>query len=428
MTPSETGDVTVEPSLELDSLFNAVRSRSSELCDALEPDDFLLQSMPDASPPKWHLGHTTWFFETFVLAAADESYVPFDPSYGYLFNSYYESVGARHVRAERGILSRPTLGQIMNYRKHVDARMNDLLASDRDRAKLDFLIELGLQHEQQHQELLLTDIKHAFSRNSLLPAYRDSLKTSDSTPPTDEPWLLFEPGIRDIGHAPSPDGFAFDNESPRHRVFLEPFEIQPRLVTCGEFLEFMADGGYERPEFWLSEGWDRVNRESWTAPLYWNRDGSNWMNFTLGGLRQVDHNAPVTHVSLFEADAYASWAGCRLPFESEWEVACGDREVEGNFYEAERLHPAAATRVAPQQFFGDAWEWTLSSYSPYPGYRQSAGALGEYNGKFMCNQYVLRGGSCVSPRSHLRRSYRNFFPAHVRWQFSGIRLVRQLQA
>jgi ergothioneine biosynthesis protein EgtB len=387
--------------------YAAVRAQTEALAAPLSAEDCALQSMPDASPVKWHLGHTTWFFETFVLGGE-----PWKEEFRVLFNSYYVGVGERHPRPERGLLSRPPLQEVRAYRQAVDERMQALFRSAAWRGRA-ALIELGLNHEQQHQELILTDVKHLFSRNPLLPAYGKALdlKSNAASPPG---WRRFPAGVREIGHDGS--GFAFDNETPRHRVFADEFEIADRLVTNGEYRAFIDDGGYRRPELWLSEGWDQRLAQRWDTPLYW-RDGEE---FTLRGVRAVDPAEPVAHVSYFEADAYARWAAARLPTEAEWEIAARGRALEGNFLESGRLHPAGGQSPA----FGDAWQWTSSAYAPYPGFRAASGAVGEYNGKFMVNQYVLRGGSCVSPASHLRSSYRNFFPAAARWQFSGIRLAR----
>jgi ergothioneine biosynthesis protein EgtB len=401
--------------------YAGVRAQTVSLCDPLEVEDYGLQSMPEASPTKWHLAHTTWFFETFVLAA-----VPFNEHFGYLFNSYYETVGRMHPRPARGILSRPTVREVQAYRTHVDDEMLALLArGELDDARLR-TVELGLHHEQQHQELILTDLAHAFWQNPLRPVYRErspSTRTGACAPPRG--WIDHPGGVARIGH--EGEGFAFDNEGPPHRVFVEPFGLASRLVTCGEYLEFMADGGYERPELWLSDGWDAVREHGWTAPLYWEREAPNarWRIFTLHGMRELDREEPVTHVSLYEADAFARWTGFRLPTEAEWEVTCAGRPIEGNFVESGQLHPAPAHGDTDLlQSWGDAWEWTGSAYAPYPAYRAPGGALGEYNGKFMSSQVVLRGGSCVTPRSHMRATYRNFFHPSARWQFSGVRLAR----
>jgi ergothioneine biosynthesis protein EgtB len=404
--------------------YNDVRARSALLAAPLSAEDCALQSMPDASPVKWHLAHTTWFFETFVLAPHVRHYAGFDARFRMLFNSYYNAVGERPPRPERGLISRPDLARVLAYRAHVDAAMRDLLSRPLPHS-LTALIELGLNHEQQHQELILTDVKHLLAANPLRPVYqpRWPLKLIKPQPLG---WLPYEGGLCEFGHAG--EDFAFDNEGPRHRAFVAPFELASRPVTHGEFAAFVDDGGYRRPELWLSLGWDRVQAQGWQAPLYWTRRDGGFDTFTLHGMAEIDVNTPVTHVSLFEADAYARWAGARLPTEYEWELAAQERPAEGNFVESGSLHPLPARELesagTPAQLFGDVWEWTASSYSPYPGYRAAAGAIGEYNGKFMCAQYVLRGGSCVTPAGHVRATYRNFFPPEARWQFSGIRLAR----
>jgi ergothioneine biosynthesis protein EgtB len=415
----------VDPRTELLGRYRQVRTALEAACAPLAPEDLVVQSMPDASPAKWHLAHTTWFFETFVLSdPALGDYRPFHPRFGYLFNSYYDAVGDRHPRPKRGLLTRPSADEVYRYRAHVDAEMVDRLhaVSDADFARLLPVIELGLNHEQQHLELLFTDVKHAFAQNPLRPTYRES-RTAGPANVAPVRWLPFDAGVRRIGHAG--DAFAFDNERPAHRVFLEPFALASRLVTCGEFLQFMADDGYGRPELWLSDGWAARRQQSWEAPLYWEKHGNDWHTFTLGGMRPVTDAEPVCHVSYYEADAFARWAGERLPTETEWEVAAAGLLVAGNLLEEDLLHPTPPTDAQPLvQLFGDVWEWTQSPYVPYPGYRPLAGALGEYNGKFMCNQMVLRGGSCVTPRSHIRSTYRNFFPPEARWQFTGLRLAR----
>ena len=418
----------VEPRADLLNRYREIRAAVTAACDPLSAEDMGVQSMPDASPTKWHLAHTSWFYETFVLSdLAFGCYEPFDPAFSYLFNSYYEAVGERHPRPKRGFLTRPSVGDVFRYRAHVDAAMAERLPriSETDFARLRMVIETGLNHEQQHLELIFTDIKHAFAQNPLKPAYRE-LTRPEECPVGPLCWVEFDAGVRRIGHAG--DDFAYDNEGPPHRVFLEPFAIGSRLVTCGEFLAFMADGGYTRPELWLSDGWAAKKFNDWEAPFYWQREGDRWSVFTLGGIRPIVESEPVAHVSFYEADAYSRWEKARLPTEAEWEVACSDAPVNGNLLEQDRLHPAPLTgdgmRIA--QAFGDVWEWTQSPYSPYPGYAPAAGALGEYNGKFMCNQMVLRGGSCVTPRSHIRATYRNFFPPEARWQFSGLRLARSL--
>jgi len=383
-----------------------------------------VQSMDDASPVKWHLAHTTWFFETFVLGTAISDYKPFSPDFRFLFNSYYQSVGGQHPRPRRGLLTRPTLDDVHAYRDTVDLCMKDLLARAEVAPSVLDVIELGLHHEQQHQELILTDVKHLFASNPLQPAYLKGVPASVSSRSPALQWLPHREGLYWIGYGGS--SFAFDNESPRHRVFLRAFELASRLVTNAEYLAFVEDGGYERPEFWLSDGWIVARARGWRAPLYWDRDGSGgWFSLTLAGLRELSPHEPVCHVSLYEADAFARWSGARLPAETEWELAAAAASIAGNFVESGRLHPTAASADEwPTQLFGDVWEWTQSPYAPYPGYQPPPGPLGEYNGKFMCNQFVLRGGSCVTPRSHIRATYRNFFPPDARWQFSGIRLAR----
>lgn len=406
--------------------FRAIRNVTQRLCDSLSPEDCAAQSMPDASPAKWHLAHTTWFFETFVLKREVEDYVAYHPRFEFLFNSYYNSVGEQFSRPDRGLLTRPSFDDVLEYRAHVESVVSALL-DDPDRLSDDSLdvIELGLHHEQQHQELLLTDVKHLLGQNPLFPAYR-ATKEPAEIPIQSLAWHAYEGGLREIGHVGS--NFAFDNESPRHRVHLEGFELASRPIRNGEYAAFIAAEGYSRPDLWLSEGWAMLQSEGWDSPLYWVRDSDRWWNFTLAGLNPLRSEEPVCHVSLFEADAFARWAGCRLPTEAEWEVAAEGASIEGNLLEGGRFRPEAMPRNAvqpgPAQLFGDVWEWTTSAYSAYPGFRPAAGALGEYNGKFMSSQVVLKGGSCVSPRSHLRASYRNFFPPEARWQFSGIRLAR----
>ncbi|MBX5481135.1 MAG: ergothioneine biosynthesis protein EgtB [Myxococcaceae bacterium] len=410
------------PQPNLAEVFARVRAVTSELIAGLHPEDLQLQSMTEASPGKWHLAHTSWFFEEFVLAR-DPSYRPFDPAYRYLFNSYYESVGDRHPRPRRGLLSRPLLSEVLAYRRHVDEAMARRIEEGLT-PELAAVVELGCHHEQQHQELLLTDLLHAFSFNPCAPAYAPA---PEDPPPSDAralplTWRAFGEGIFEIG-AP-PEGFAFDNERPRHRVFVEPFELSNRLVTNGEYLAFIRDGGYRRFELWLSEGFDAVKAGGWSAPLYWRERDGAWFEFGLHGLRPLRLDAPVSCLSYFEADAYARWAGARLPTEQEWEVASAHATGEPNLLDGRRFEALPARADGLTQMFGDLWEWTSSSYAPYPGYRPLAGALGEYNGKFMCNQYVLRGGSFATAASHLRPSYRNFFPTSARWQFTGIRLAR----
>jgi ergothioneine biosynthesis protein EgtB len=419
--------------------YGRVRATTEALAAPLSPEDQTVQSMPDVSPTKWHRAHTSWFFEQFLLEAELPGYEPFHPAYSYIFNSYYEAVGARHPRAERGLVSRPGVAAIADYRRHVDAAMERLLARPLEREHLD-LVELGLHHEQQHQELLLMDIKHVFSRNPLQPAYHHR----EAPDPTEAPkvgWIEHDGGLTEVGVDPSDGSFAFDNESPRHTALLTPFALADRAVTCGDWLEFMADDGYHRPELWLSDGWALGRAEQWEAPLYWTLGDEGWSAphhppdaaaasgvddwrvFTLGGPRAVDPGEPVCHVSYYEADAYAHWTGMRLPTEAEWETIAADHEVAGNLASTGVLHPTP-TPPGSLGLFGDTWEWTASAYSPYPGFRARAGAVGEYNGKFMVNQYVLRGGSALTPDDHPRPTYRNFFPAAARWVQSGIRLAK----
>jgi ergothioneine biosynthesis protein EgtB len=395
--------------------YRAVRARTVALAAPLSPEDQLVQSMPDASPTKWHLAHTSWFFETFVLAPHAAGYRVFDPRFGFLFNSYYEALGARVERGQRGLLSRPSLGEVHAYRRHVDEALATLLGRG-DAGALSGTIELGLHHEQQHQELLLTDIKHALGTNPLRPAYAGGVR-EPSGPVRPPAFRTFAEGVASIGH--DGRGFAFDNEGPRHRCFLRGYALAERPVTCGEYLAFMRDRGYERPELWLSDGWQARQREGWQAPLYWEPDKEGWRVYTLAGMQPLDEGETLAHVSYYEADAFARWAGARLPTEAEWEHAAGDVPPSGDPALAGRLHPGPA---APGPF-GDVWQWTQSPYAPYPGYRPPPGAIGEYNGKFMCNQLVLRGGSCFTPAGHVRASYRNFFPPAARWQASGIRLA-----
>jgi ergothioneine biosynthesis protein EgtB len=418
-----------KPSTSLADRYARIRALSHTLCETLEAEDCCIQSMPDVSPTRWHLAHTTWFFETFVLSKLP-NFRPVDDKYILLFNSYYNAVGEQFPRAKRGLLSRPTLREVIAYREAIDERMLELLNSngfDAD-ASLAAVVELGLNHEQQHQELMLTDIKHVLSCNPLWPVYREGSFSAGNV--REFAWSEFDEGIYWIGHQGR--GFSYDNEGPRHRIFLESFQLAERLVTCGEYLEFIEDNGYRRPELWLSEGWQNVSQSQWEAPLYWVRDNGAWNEFTLAGLKPVDANRPVCHVSYFEADAYARWRGARLPTEAEWEVASEKFPLDGYFIDGlletgAAIHPAPGriSRDRLSQMFGDVWEWTSSSYAPYPGYQPADGALGEYNGKFMCNQYVLRGGSCATPDGHIRRTYRNFFPAGARWQFSGVRLACQ---
>jgi ergothioneine biosynthesis protein EgtB len=406
--------------------FAAVRAFTTSLCTPLELEDYVLQAMPDVSPTKWHLAHTTWFFERFVLQEFVTGYMPWNPDFGYLFNSYYHTVGSMHARADRGKLSRPTVAEVRAYRAAIDERLFEFVECARpdSLARAAAMVELGCHHEQQHQELILTDIKYNFSRNPLLPVYH--MERKEPGVPSDPDrlaWLEFEGGLCEIGL----DGpaFHFDNESPRHEALIPAHAIAARLVTNGEFLEFVDAGGYTRSELWLDAGFAAVSAERRAHPLYWFRADGEWRQYTLAGAAPLAACEPVVHVDFFEADAYARWSGRRLPTEAEWEVAAASQVVEGNFADTGRFHvePASAPDARPQQFFGDVWEWTASPYVGYPGYRSLPGSVGEYNGKFMCNQLVLRGGSCVTSRSHVRASYRNFFPPEAQWQFSGIRLA-----
>jgi ergothioneine biosynthesis protein EgtB len=409
--------------LGLDGLYRAVRQQTRALAAGLSDADSTAQSMPDASPAKWHLAHTTWFFEAMVLSDHDPEYKVFDPRYAYLFNSYYETIGVRHARPKRGLLTRPTLDEIFRYRDHVDQALERLLATTAD-PHLRARVELGCHHEQQHQELLLTDILHLFAENPLHPAYASAHRRPRPVTPHDPcGYIHYEEAVVEIGH--SGEGFAFDCESPRHRVIRPAYRLASRCVTNEEWLEFMTDGGYQQPLLWLSDGWTEVQRQGWTSPLYWWREGAAYYTMTLHGAQPVELAAPVTHVSYFEADAFATWSGKRLPTEHEWESAAQLQPCEGNFVDSRLLRatPATGSGSGPQQLFGDVWEWTRSAFAPYPGFRASAGAVGEYNGKFMSGQYVLRGGSCVTPANHIRASYRNFFRPDARWQFSGVRLA-----
>jgi ergothioneine biosynthesis protein EgtB len=410
----------------IQALYERIRRVSVELCAPLETEDYVIQTMPDVSPPKWHLAHTTWFFETFILSEFVGGYEPVNPAYRILFNSYYNAAGDKHPRPERGFLSRPTVEEVLGYRHRIDSRMLELLNSMKTSMQDEILrrAELGLHHEQQHQELLLMDIKYNLSVNPLRPAYksapaRAAEQSAGPAPPVE--WLEFEPGVQRFGDAG--DGFAYDNEAPRHAAYLAPFAIASRCVTNGEYMEFIEAGGYRRPEHWLSDGWSLVQRESWSAPLYWEKQEGRWREFTLSGMRDVEEQQPVVHVSYFEADAFARWKKRRLPTELEWEHAARRKPVDGNFLESGTLHPRAAAGEGLQQAYGDVWEVTSSDYGPYPGYTPEQGSLGEYNGKFMCGQYVQRGGSCVSPRSHLRATYRNYYYPHQRWNFQGVRLA-----
>jgi ergothioneine biosynthesis protein EgtB len=406
--------------------FRQTRTLTQHLAMPLSAEDAMVQSMDDASPAKWHLAHTTWFFERFVLMA-DARYVPFEPAWDYLFNSYYNSVGPMHARPRRGLLSRPSLDEVRAYRAAVEAGVERLLARDGLDAHTLDIVQLGIQHEQQHQELLLTDIRHALWSNPLQPAYRDDLP-SLPRPPQPMRWLARDEQVLEIGADAWPQAatFAYDNESPRHRALVPAHALASRPVSNDEFQAFIDAGGYTSPGLWLSDGWATVQREGWQRPLYWHADGVR--EFTLGGWRERDPAAPVCSLSLYEADAFARWAGARLPSEAEWERAASGVEIAGNFAEDDVLHPqsGAETAAGCMQLFGDVWEWTGSAYLPYPGFKPWPGTLGEYNGKFMNAQWVLRGGSCATPRSHIRASYRNFFPSDARWQFAGVRLAKDL--
>lgn len=405
--------------------FHTVRDRTKALAKPLSPEDCSAQSMPDASPTKWHLAHTTWFFETFVLEASESGHRAFDASYRTLFNSYYNSVGDQYPRPQRGLLTRPDLAKVLEYRERIDNEILQRLNADSFSAKTLSVIELGLHHEEQHQELILTDVLHLLSRNPQHPAYRSDLPKPGHPEETPLAWHPGVEGIQTIGHPGI--GFCFDNEGPQHEVLVTPHVLGSRLVSNHEYQAFMEDDGYSRPELWLAEGWTLSQQEGWRAPLYWRNGEAGWRAFGLTGLGPVIPSEPVAHISFFEADAYARWADARLPLETEWELAAKEPGPEDNLAESNRLRPhgvGARRGSGPHQLFGDVWEWTRSPYHPYPGYRAESSALGEYNGKFMSNQYVLRGGSCVTPRRHIRASYRNFFPAHTRWQWTGLRLAK----
>jgi ergothioneine biosynthesis protein EgtB len=411
-------------SLDLAAAYTAVRATTERLAAPLSAEDQTVQSMPDVSPTKWHRAHVTWFFETFVLGPTLPGYRPYDDAFAYIFNSYYEALGERHPRSERGLISRPGIAEVARYRQFVDDAMQCLLGGELERG-LPELITLGLHHEQQHQELLLMDIKNVLSRNPLRPAYLapDDRGEGHGTAPPKAGWFEHDGGVVEIGH--DGQGFGFDNEFPRHRVHLSPFALADRPVTCGDWLSFMEAGGYDRPEFWLSDGWSVVTSERRQAPLYWFRepDGSGeWQQFTLSGVRPVDPDEPVCHVSYYEADAYAHWTGMRLPTEAEWETVAVAEAAGANLLGRRAPHPRPA--VSNNALLGDVWEWTSTAYTPYPGFRAAPGAVGEYNGKFMVSQYVLRGGCCATPTGHVRPTYRNFFPPGARWAFSGVRLAR----
>jgi len=412
--------------------FHQIRKTTLDLCNHLEDEDFVVQSMPDVSPLKWHIAHTTWFFETFILQVLDKEFTPFDPHYHHLFNSYYQTVGEPFSRPNRGLLSRPPVKKIREYRRSVDDRIQQLLERQEKLKKseqetLTRRLELGLNHEQQHQELMLTDIKHIFSQNPLTPVYsKCSQMLSDKS--IKLAWIHCPGGLVEIGS--KGESFTFDNEKPRHQVFLKPFTVANRLTTNREYLEFLEDGGYSRPELWLSDGWAAARQNNWNSPLYWHKDNGAWMQFTLMGLRNLVLDEPVCHVSYYEADAYARWKKVRLLREEEWETVAASQAIQGNFLENASFHPITASsnnNSSLSQLFGDVWEWTSSPYISYPGFQPLEGSLGEYNGKFMANQFVLKGGSCATPQSHIRATYRNFFYPHSRWQFSGIRLAKPLE-
>ena len=403
----------------LSARFRRTRQVSLSLCDKLQAEDYVVQSMPDTSPTKWHLAHVSWFFEKFVLQPHAADYKIFDARFHYLFNSYYYQSGDMHRRPDRGLLSRPTVDTILSYRRHVDEAVLALLCRDGGNPDIESLVILGLNHEQQHQELMLTDIKHVFFQNPMLPAVNPDLPGGTVGNAAPYRYVSGTSGVHEIGART--EDFFFDNETPRHRVLLDDHKLGSRLITNGEYLSFIQDGGYRHTKLWLSDGWATICERQWNRPLYWSEDCTR--EFTLAGEKELNPNGPVTHVSYYEADAFARWAGARLPTEAEWEIAARDRPISGNFVESGYWHPVADADGSGQ-FFGDAWEWTSSSYGAYPGFRPLAGSLGEYNGKFMCNQMTVRGGSCASSQQHLRATYRSFFYPDARWQFLGIRLAK----
>ncbi len=406
--------------------YQDVRQQTVALCASLKTEDFCAQSMPDVSPTKWHLAHTTWFFETFILSKAMARYRSYNDCFKYLFNSYYNGIGEQFPRESRGLLSRPTVEEVLDYRKKIDQQMVALLRNKKQKEKWNYFVQLGLHHEQQHQELIITDIKHVFSLNPLQPVYKKKApKRNVSVGKMN--WVRFNEEETLLGHEGV--GFHFDNEGPLHRATLIPFQIANRLVTNGEYLKFIEAGGYKKSQYWLSKGWEVVQREKWNAPLYWKKEGKEWFVMTLTGIKKVNTSEPVCHVSYYEADAFASWMNARLPSEAEWERASQEVSLKGNFVQKKSFHPQPVEKKNQQvldQLFGDVWEWTRSPYVPYPGYVASKTAVGEYNGKFMCNQMVLRGGSCATSQDHIRSTYRNFFYPEDRWQFSGIRLAKDL--
>ncbi|RDX37493.1 ergothioneine biosynthesis protein EgtB [Kangiella sp. HD9-110m-PIT-SAG07] len=415
--------------------FESIRKLTEDLCQGLDVEDYNLQAMADTSPVKWHLAHTSWFFETIILKRFESDFEPFHEQFEYLFNSYYNAIGEQFLRPNRHLLSRPTVAEVFEYRRNINERMVELLSSAEGNPKTDILplTVLGINHEQQHQELLLTDLKYNFYQNPLMPSYRHA----ETDPPENsvndlkQRWITFDSGVCTIGKALS-DGvaekFGFDNESPQHKHYLQGFQMCSCLITNAEYIDFIEQGGYQRSELWLSDGWAVKNEHGWKAPLYWFKKDDAWYHYTLDGVKKVQDSEPVAHVSYYEADAFAAWKGARLPTEQEWERVAAEQLVSGSFLQAEHLKPIAPKTgdAVVKQVFGELWQWTSSSYSPYPGYRPLAGAVGEYNGKFMINQYVLRGGSCVSSQGHIRATYRNFFYPDARWQFSGIRLAKDL--
>lgn len=405
--------------------YQKVRQFSHTITDTLEPEDFVIQPMENASPTKWHLAHTSWFFETFVLSKYEPEFKSMHPQYAYLFNSYYLQTGVPFTRSKRGVISRPTVENVFEYRAYVDEQITAFInnADENIWNEAAKVIEIGINHEQQHQELILTDIKFTLAQNPLLPVFKEIEEKHINHLP-DLKWVQFDEGIIEIGHPGNT--FIYDNEHPLHKTFIQNHSLSDRLITNGEYLDFMNDNGYSRSELWLDEGWSAVNNESWQSPLYWFKRDNEWWTFTLGGARKLNLNEAVTHVSFFEADAFARWMDARLPTEQEWENASKSASLNGNFVEDEYYHPIPVSQEGDElkQIYGDVWEWTLSSYSPYPGYKPLPGALGEYNGKFMSNQYVLRGGSCATSITHIRNTYRNFFQATSRWQFNGIRLAK----
>lgn len=427
LAPADTVFPLVERKSALADRLRETRRLSSELADPLSPEDAVVQAMEDASPAKWHLAHTTWFFETFILKERLPGYRVFDETFGFCFNSYYESQGARHPRPKRGLLTRPSIGRVFEYRTHVDEAMEELIARGLVEGPVSGLIETGINHEQQHQELLLTDILALFAANPLRPAYVTRAPHVDHGAAQPVQWIDYPGGIHEVGH--DGHGFSWDNELPQHQALVHPFRLADRLVTNAEWLEFMEDGGYRTASLWLADGWATVNREQWQSPLYWEEWGGTWFEMTLEGLTPITKAAPVAHISYYEADAFARWAGKRLPTEFEWEVAARGVPVTGNTLATRALRPLPAPigdGSPPRQMFGDVWEWTQSPYVAYPGYKPPQGALGEYNGKFMVSQHVLRGASCVTPGGHSRATYRNFFYPHQRWQFLGLRLASEI--